>query len=128
MILREGPRSSWETNLSHCHFVNHTSYIEHSRIKTGRLADEPGTCCTIAWPKDKSKQPQVIRIEHHKGTALCRWAEQQLRFNAHILDSLFSSVTRTALTAIPLLLQTTATTETCIILWDNVLYSVLTEV
>jgi hypothetical protein len=72
MILTGDPLSSRDTNLSHYHFVNHTSYIEHSRIKIGRLADRPGTDHTIAWQKDKSKQPQVIPTKHHKGTALCR--------------------------------------------------------
>ena len=73
MILAGDPQSSRDTNLSHCHFVNHTSYREHSRIKIGgRLADRSGTDCTKTWPKDKSKQTKVIRIKHHKGTALCR--------------------------------------------------------
>jgi hypothetical protein len=71
MILTGDPLSSGDTNLSHCHFVNHTSYMEHSRIKIGRLADRRGTGCTIAWQKVKSKHPQVIRTKRHKGTALC---------------------------------------------------------
>jgi hypothetical protein len=116
MILTGDPRSSRDTNLSHCHFVNHSSYTEHSRIKIGRFADRQGTGCIRAWPKDKSVQTKVIRIKHQKGTALCRWAQQQLWFNVHILDSLFSFVIRTVRTAVTLLLRTPpATTETFII-------------
>jgi hypothetical protein len=74
-------------------------------------------------------QPQVIRIKQQQGTALCRWAEKQLRFNAIILGSLFSFVIRTVRTAVTLLLRTPpSTTETFIISWDEFLYSVLTEV
>jgi len=85
MILSGDPQNSRDTNLSHCHFVNHTSYWEHSRIKIGRLAGRPGTSCTKTWPK-------VVRIKHHKRTALCRWAKQQLCFNAYFFGSLFFSV------------------------------------
>ena len=106
MILTGDRRSFRDTNVSHCHFVNHTSYTEHSRMKIGRLANRPGTGCTKVWPKGKSMQPQIIRIKHQKGTALCRWAEHQLRFNAHILGSLFSFVIRTVRTAVTLLLRT----------------------
>lgn len=67
MILTGDSRSSRDTNLSHCHFVNHSSYMEQSKIKIGPLADRPGTGCTKAWPKDKSKQPQVRCIKHQKG-------------------------------------------------------------
>jgi len=120
MILTGDPRSSRDTNLSHCHFVNHTSYTECSRIKIGHLADRQGTGCITAWPKDKSMQMKFIRIKHQKGTALCRWAEQQLRFNVHILDSSFSFVIRTVRTAVTLLLRTpSATTETFNISWDE---------
>jgi hypothetical protein len=49
MVLTADPLSSLDTNLSHCHFVNHTSYMEHSRIKIGLLADRPGTGCTMVW-------------------------------------------------------------------------------
>lgn len=54
-------------------------------ILLGTFQDQDwASSCTKTWPKDKSKQPKVIRIKHYKGTALCRWAKQQLCFNAHL--------------------------------------------